>query len=88
MSTPRKRTTKAAPKGGKGSNYNVLAAVGGSAGAPPLSKLLKGATGKDVRSVVLRVDLDFAHAVRKLAGDSGRTITSVTRELLTTMGGS
>lgn len=82
MATKKKAPAK---KGGKGSNYNTLAAIEGSIGAPPLAKVLKAATGKDVRSVVLRVDLDFANKVRELAKRDGKTVTSVTRDLLAQM---
>ena len=70
---------------GRGSNYNLVAAVEGSIGGPPLAKVLKAATGKDVRSVVLRVDLDFAEKVREIARRDGKTVTSVTREILSQM---
>ena len=62
-----------------------LLAVEGTIGGPPLSKVLKAATGKDVRSVVLRVDLDFAEKVRNIARREGKTVTSVTREILSQM---
>ena len=79
-------TKKKSPKRvGKGGNYNTLAAIEGSIGAPPLAKVLKAATGKDVLSVVLRVDLDFANKIRDIAKREGKTVTSVTRELLAQM---
>lgn len=61
--------------------YNTLAAMEGAVGAPPMAKVLKAATGKEVESVVLRVDLDFAMKVRAIAAAEHRTITSVTRTL-------
>ena len=82
MATKKKKAPAKKKIVGKGGNYNVLAAVEGSTGAPPLAKVLKAATGKDVRSVVLRVDLDFANWVRDEARTSGRTVTSVTRDIL------
>lgn len=82
MATKKKAPAK---KSNKGDNYNVIAAVEGSIGGPPLAKVLKAATGKDVRSVVLRVDLDFAEKVRGIARREGKTVTSVTREILSQM---
>ncbi len=83
MATKKKAPAK---KSNKGGNYNVIAAVEGSIGGPPLAKVLKAATGKDVRSVVLRVDLDFAEKVRGIARREGKTVTSVTRDILSQMG--
>lgn len=86
MATKKKAPAKkAAKKAAPTVGYNTIAAVEGSVGAPPLAKVLKATTGKDVRSVVLRVDADFADKVRSIAVREKRTVTSVTRTLLEQM---
>lgn len=65
--------------------YNTRAAYEGAVGAPPLARSLKAATGRDIRSCVLRVDLDFANHLRQIAKQEKRTVTSITRDLLAEM---
>lgn len=75
-------TKKSKPKGvGRGGNYNLIHAVTGTVGAPPLVDTLSQRVGKEVHSVVIRVDADFAEKVKRLAAKTGRTVTSITREL-------
>lgn len=66
---------------GRGGNYNVLRAMEGTVGAPPLTRVRDSAEGKDVQSVVIRVDAEFADKVKRLAARTRRTVTSITREL-------
>lgn len=66
---------------GRGGNYNVIRAMEGTVGAPPLARVRDTAEGKDVQSVVIRVDAEFAEKVKALAVRTRRTVTSITREI-------
>jgi hypothetical protein len=55
-------------------------------GAPPIIDK-PTVTGDYLKSVVLRVDADFAMAIRKEAKSNGKNITAITRDIFRAMYG-
>lgn len=83
MATAKKKAAKksakksATKKGAKKKPYVIQTE---ERAAPPVLVKPK-LTGDTLKSMVLRVDADFALAIRKEARDTGRNITAITREL-------
>lgn len=77
--SPAKKSTKK-----KGSANNGVESGIGEKGAPPI-KAKPTVVGENLKSVVLRVDADFAMAIRAEAVKSRRNITSITRDIYRSM---
>jgi len=81
--SPKKSAKKSTKKSAKKREYILQSEERG--GPPIIDK--PTVTGAVLRSVVLRVDADFAMAIRKEAKATDRNITAVTRDIFRAMYG-